>query len=133
MRTHRSFLGVVLGLAMLALPASAHHGTNISYDHDKPVTMTGTVTEFVWQNPHVQLYFDAKEPNGTVRNWASELNSPSVLRRQGWTRTHFKPGDQITITLFPSKAGAPVGVVDRTKAILVDGKERVRPNQRNVD
>ena len=133
MRTQTRVLGVVLGMAMLALPASAHHGTNISYDHDKPTVISGTVTEFVWQNPHVQIYFDVKEANGTVRNWASELNSPSVLRRQGWTRTTFKAGDRITLTMFPSKAGAPVGVVDRTKPILVDGKEVIRANQRNVD
>jgi hypothetical protein len=130
----RTLTGLALaGALALTAPALAHHGTNISYDHDKPVTITGTVTEFVWQNPHAHIMFDVKEADGTVRTWASELNSPSVLRRQGWTRNHFKAGDTITLTVFPSKAGAPVGVVDRTKPILVGGKEVVRPNARNVD
>jgi hypothetical protein len=111
----------------------AHHGTNISYDHTKPVTLNGTVTEFVWRNPHCQLYFDVKDASGSVRNWGGELNSPSVLARQGWTKRQFKPGDQITITVFPSKAGAPVGVVDRTHAILANGTESVPAAARNVD
>ena len=133
MNRSRITFGIVVGCLMLAGGLSAHHGTNISYDHDKPMMLTGTVTEFVWQNPHAQLYFDVKEANGTVRNWASELNSPSVLRRQGWARDTFKAGDVLTLTVFPSKAGAAVGVVDRTKPILVGGREVIRPQQRNVD
>ena len=124
---------VLLGLLLFVSPVLAHHGTNISYDHSKPITLNGTVTEFVWSNPHCQLYFDVKDANGKVTNWAGELNSPSVLGREGWTKRQFKPGEQITITLFPSKAGTPVGVVDRTHGILANGKERVPAAQRNVD
>src|SRR5438105_14489659 len=126
-------LGSALTLFAFAAPILAHHGTNISYDHDKPTTLKGIVTEFVWSNPHCQLYFDVKDANGKVINWGGELNSPSVLRREGWTRKEFMPGEQITVTVFPSKAGAAVGVVDRTHAIVVDGQERVKANTRNVD
>lgn len=127
------FLTLILFLLVLAAPIMAHHGTNISYDHDKPTTLKGVVTEFVWSNPHCQLYFDVKDANGKVTNWGGELNSPSVLRREGWTRKEFAPGEQITVTVFPSKAGAAVGVVDRTHAIVVNGQERVKANARNVD
>ena len=124
---------VLLGLLLFVSPVLAHHGTNISYDHSKPITLNGTVTEFVWSNPHCQLYFDVKGASGKVTGWAGELNSPSVLGREGWTKRHFKPGDQITITVFPSKAGTPVGVVDRTHPIIANGKEVVPANARNVD
>jgi hypothetical protein len=127
------FFSVTLVLAAAAGSASAHHGTNISYDHDRPLTISGTVTEFVWRNPHAQLYLEVKDARGVAQKWASELNSPSVLRRQGWTRESFKPGDAITLTVFPAKSGATVGVVDRTKAILVGDKEVIRPLARNVD
>src|SRR5262245_52460565 len=108
-------VAIAVGLAMLVTSplALSHHGTNISYDHSKPVTLTGTVTEFVWQNPHSQIYFDVKDARGVV-HWAAEMNSPGVLSRQeGWTRRTVKAGDEITITLFPSKAGTPVGVAMR--------------------
>ena len=113
----------VLGLLTLSGPLSAHHGTNISYDHNKPMTLTGTVTEFVWKNPHSQLYFDVKDASGKVVNWAIEMNSPGVLRGAGWTRTTFKVGDQITITVRPAKAGTPVGLINRAQPIMVNGKQ----------
>lgn len=122
---------IVLGLGVAGV--SAHHGTNISYDHDKPITLTGTLTEFVWGNPHCQLYFDVKDASGKVTKWSGELNSPSVLGRQGWTRRSLKAGDVITLTVFPSKAGAPAGVVDRTHPILANGKEVIAARTQNVD
>jgi len=81
---------LIVSLVVLASPILAHHGANISYDHSKPTTLTGTVTEFVRSNPHCQLYFDVKDPGGKVTNWAGELNSPSVLGREGWSKRHFK-------------------------------------------
>src|SRR6266516_1397090 len=134
MKSTQRFFSVIVGsLLVLTTPILAHHGTNISYDHDKPTTLQGTVTEFVWQNPHCQLYFDVRDASGNITGWAGELNSPSVLGREGWTKHQFKAGDQITITVFPSKAGASVGVVDHKGPIFVDGKEAVKDNARNVN
>ena len=110
----------ILVFLLIASPLVAHHGTNISYDHDKPITMDGTVTEFVWQNPHSQVYFDVKNANGTVAHWAGELSSPGNLAKDGkWTRRTLKVGDQIKVTVFPSKAGTSVGVVTKMEK---DGK-----------
>ena|SRR5579862_2918791 len=87
----------------------AHHGTPGSYDQDKSVTLKGTVTQFSWANPHVAIYFDVKDDQGNVVHWGGESNSPSVLAKAGWSKNSLKPGDEITITLHPSIAGAPVG------------------------
>ena len=65
----------------------AHHGTNASYDPTKEVTLTGTVSKFVWSNPHGQLHFDVKGPDGKVVTWGGELHSIALLRRSGWTRS----------------------------------------------
>jgi len=113
-------LGLCVVLVMTSLPLHGHHGTNISYDHAKPITLTGTVTEFVWQNPHTQVYFDVKDAKGNVVHWAGEMNSPGVQQRnEGWTRKTIKAGDEVTVTMFPSKAGTPVGVVNK---IVLNGK-----------
>ena len=115
-----AFLALTISLLMVSGPIFAHHGTNVSYDHAKPTTLTGTVTEFVWQNPHCQIYFDVKGANGAVEHWAGELNSPGVLARsENWSRKTINVGDVITVTLFPSKVGAPVGVVNKIER---DGK-----------
>jgi Family of unknown function (DUF6152) len=123
-RILRSKLITTMMLAAGLLPA--HHGTNASYDLTRQVTMTGTVTEFVWSNPHCQLYFDVKDDKGNVVHWAGETNSPGVLARDGWSKKMMKPGDQITITVSPSKAAAPVGVL--RKIVLPDGKTFTRLN-----
>jgi Family of unknown function (DUF6152) len=110
--------------AILAIGGSifAHHGTG-TYDSTKSVTLSGTVTEFAFTNPHAALYFDVKDASGKVVNWAIEMNSPGVLARAGWSKRMFKYGDQITITVRPSKAGTPVGLINRQKPVIVNGKE----------
>ena len=120
----RPALGTALAtvLVVMSVPALAHHGTG-TYDSTKSVTLSGVVTEFAFINPHAALYFDVKDASGKVVNWAIEMNSPGVLRAAGWTKTTFKAGDQITITVRPAKAGTPVGLINRAQPILVNGKQ----------
>ena len=102
--------------------ARAHHG-NSAYDEEHWITLSGTVTEFVWANPHCQIFLDVKDDKGAVVNWAIESQSPGIMRRNNWVRTSVKPGDQITITLAPAKNGAPVGFSGNKdgKVVFSDG------------
>ncbi len=119
---------------MLSTSLLAHHGTAASYDSSKSVTLTGTLTKFSWTNPHSYVELDVKGPGGEVLHWAGEMNSPGVLKNAGWTKDTLKAGDQVTLTLHPSKAGAPVGVVDRSKPVIVNGKELLpASNGNNID
>src|SRR6266581_2615951 len=102
---------LILGSLLLSVSMLAHHGTG-TYDSTKSVTLSGTVTEFAFTNPHAALYFDVKDESGKVVNWAIEMNSPGVLARAGWTKKMFKFGDQITITVRPAKAGTAVGLIN---------------------
>jgi len=126
MAMHRrmQFVSFAIAVALLAMPVVmfGHHG-NAAYDLSKPITMKATVTEFVWSNPHVQIYFDVKDANGNIVHWASETVSPGLLSRAGWSKTELKPGDRITITVGPSKNGAPVGYA--LKIVLSNGKELI--------
>ena len=94
-----------------------------SDDLKKTIVLKGTVTEFVWSNPHAQIYFDAKDAQGNVRHWGGETFAPSTLTRTGWTKKTLKPGDEITITVFPSKAGSSFGLV--SSVVLADGQKFV--------
>jgi hypothetical protein len=93
---------------LLSVPLQAHHGT-ASFDIDKEITLKGTVTEWTWSNPHCFLKFETKDDAGTVRNWAVETQNPTDMTKRGWSRTSFKAGDEVTVTLQPVKNGAPIG------------------------
>ena len=113
-------LAVAVGLLMVCGPLFAHHG-NAAYDAKNPVTLKGTVTEFEWANPHVQIFFDVKDEKGNVAHWSVETLSPGKLVRCGWAKDSVKAGDSVIITTLPAKTGAPVGFL--TKLVFANGKE----------
>ena len=99
---------VVLGLLLAAGPLFAHHGA-ASFDTETRLTLTGTVISWTWSNPHCFLRFDAEDETGTVRRWMVETQNPTDMTRRGWTRTSFRPGDEVVVTVEPLKNGTPVG------------------------
>ncbi|HYR84226.1 MAG TPA: DUF6152 family protein [Terriglobia bacterium] len=113
---------VAASLAVMCSPILAHHG-NSAYDEKSPISITGTVTEFVWSNPHCQIYLDVND-KGKVAHWSLESQSPGILRRAGWTRNTLRPGEKITITLAPAKNGEPVGFSGAAtgKVVFADGR-----------
>ena len=107
---------VVLGILVLWVEGgAAHHGT-ASFDTDKDITLEGTVTEWVWSNPHCFLKFDVKGESGAVANWAVETQNPTTMSGLGWARNSFKAGDVVTVTLQAVKNGAPIG---RAKTVVL--------------
>ena len=119
-RTLVKGLMTVAGLLAFSMPMLAHHGSRVSYDLSKQVTMKGVVTEYQYQNPHIYIMYDVKDENGNVVHWGAETNSPVVQARFGWDRRTLKPGDEITVTLNPAKGGASRGYL--AKLVTADGK-----------
>ena len=74
-----------------------------------------------------------KDDKGELAHWSAEMNSPGVLKAAGWTKDTLKEGDEVTITLHPSKAGTTVGVVDRSKPVMRNGKQILASGGNNVD
>jgi hypothetical protein len=114
-------------LLMVVAPLFAHHLATGYYHHDAWATITGTVKEFRYYNPHPLLILDVKDDKGNVDAWRVEFNAPSKMTRQfGWSRETFKPGDHITIyghpydggqkVMAPSKVTGPTGKVDQVDA-----------------
>jgi hypothetical protein len=119
-------LAVILAVAcgmLMGTQLFAHHGTGISYDMKKTVTVKGVITKFAFQNPHSQLYFDVKDDSGNITHWAAEMRAPGNLEANGYTRKglmeKLAPGADVAVTGNPSKAGSPVMVF--VKATLNDG------------
>src|SRR5687768_5124227 len=111
------------GVALLVGGAAfAHHGTAISYDDKKSVTISGTVTKFVWANPHGQLFWDATA-DGKSTAWGGDLHSIGLMTRAGWNRNFIKAGDTVSVTGHPSRVGTPYMVVT---SLMLNGKEYFR-------
>lgn len=109
---------VVIAAALLApaLPALAHH-SNSAYQVDQIVTLTGTVKEWRWMNPHTWLYMTVEGADGKVQEWAVEGRPPGILGRAGWSSTILVPGERVTVHASPAKNGDPEGIIARvTKA-----------------
>jgi hypothetical protein len=91
-------------------PAAAHHGAS-AYDLGQTVTVTGTVTEFQFVNPHVLIYVATTDADGRERVWAGELTSPNRMARLGgavkWHKDLLRRGDVVTLTGRPARNGAP--------------------------
>ena len=92
---------------LLSLPGSvsAHH-SNAEYDRDHQSGLMGTVVEFKWANPHIQIVFDVKGRAGAIQRWIGEGQSPSQMIENGWTRETLKPGDRISLVGNPPKNGS---------------------------
>jgi Family of unknown function (DUF6152) len=119
MRRHCVGIPALALLVLLtAAPLVAHHGS-ASFDTSKRVTLKGTVTEWIWANPHCFLKIDAMDDTGGVRTWALETQNPTAMTQRGWSRSGFKVGDQVTVVLEAVKNGAPIGRI--LTATLPDG------------
>jgi hypothetical protein len=97
-------LAASVALLMVSGSMFAHHG-GAQYDAKHPVTMSGTVTEYMFTNPHVQIHFDVVGENGSVEKWVAETASPQRLFGFGWNAKTLKAGDKITVTGAPLKDG----------------------------
>lgn len=91
---------VLLAGLLVAATATAHHSFAM-FDQTQRVTLKGKVTEFQWTNPHAFIHMSVTDADGKTEEWAIELNSPNNLRRQGWKSTSLKPGDEVTLVMFP--------------------------------
>jgi hypothetical protein len=123
-----SRIGLTFATAVLAVaPLAAHHGAGV-FETERKVTVSGTVTDFQFVNPHVLVYIDVKGSDGKPVHWGGELTSPNRLARDAravkWHKEILKPGDSITITGHPARNGAPMmdilKIIDGQGTVLID-------------
>ena len=112
---------LMIGALFISTSALAHHGRASIYDTKKETTLKGTVTEFVWSNPHVQIGVEVIDAKGTRREWLLEMSSTSIMSTRGWTRKSLKAGDTVTVTFHPGLRGALTG--DLLKVVFADGRQ----------
>jgi len=106
-------------LLLLPLGASAHHSPAM-FDGSKRMTLSGTVREFQWSNPHSYIQLVVKSPDGTEQEWSLEMGANAYLYNLGWRPSTVKPGDTLTVKIDPLRNGSRGGLV--VEAQTADGK-----------
>lgn len=124
-----AFLVISGVLLILATPAFSHHSFMSEYDLNKPVTLNGVVTRFVWANPHALFNIDVRDRNGRVTNWTLETACPNALLNRGWSRSSLKAGDRITVEAYASKKGTPLAA---TRAVILAGGQRLEADSDGI-
>jgi hypothetical protein len=109
----------LIGLVMFAGVLSAHHSV-AGYDTEKQVEQRGVIVEYNWRNPHVFVVWNVKDQSGKVVQWAGEMNSPTSMMQVGMNKNSLKVGDEVILTINPSKTGNPLGII--RKVTTPDGK-----------
>jgi hypothetical protein len=97
-----------IAAVLIAPPVSAHHSFAM-FDAEKTITLSGTVKEFEWANPHMWLYVMVQDESGKMLEYPLEMQGPGQSVRLGWKPDSVKPGDKVTVEMHPLRTGARGG------------------------
>jgi hypothetical protein len=86
-------------------PLVAHHAVSAEFDAGRVVTLKGVVSRVDWVNPHIFVYFDAKDENGKVTTWRLQSAPPMFFKGSGLTKDKLLDGSEATVTAYPAKDG----------------------------
>lgn len=114
------FASSLVALSLAASAAAIAHHSPAVFDRSKQVTLTGTVAEFRWGNPHSWIHLDVAGDSGAAERWSVEMDPASHLARRGWRSTTVKAGDKVDVLVYPlrddEKGGQYIAIT------LPDGK-----------
>ena len=115
-----AFVVSMLAKLYLGEAALAHHAFAAEFDKERPVRLTGRVTEIRWANPHAWIYIDVEGDNGDVVNWALETRGANNLIRLGWRPADLSVGTILEVQGYRARNNTPTANLE--EATLPDGR-----------
>ena len=107
MRQRFNGLLAIFAVLIGASPAFPHHSVVGEFDTGKALALKGSISKVQWMNPHIYLYLDVKEADGTVSSWALETLPTAMMRKAGLSKEALMgtPGEVVTVLLIPARDG----------------------------
>lgn len=112
---------VLLPALLSSFEVAAHHSFSATFQEDAKITIEGVVTSFSFKNPHILVYTDVTNDDGSVTEWVSEGPAATLVRRGGWTRDSLEPGDRVRITGDSTHDGSPMTSLDNIEFVDAEG------------
>ena len=98
-----AFFVMTAALCVTAGRAYAHHSFAATYFVDQEITVEGTLTQFLYRNPHSFVKVESKDDQGNVVTWSVEWGGGAQLTQEHVTRDTLKPGDHVIVTGNPGR------------------------------
>lgn len=107
--TRMALFAAILAISAPAV-ALAHHGWS-SYDESKPLTVTGTLQDVAWSNPHgsATMRWQGKQ-------WHVVLAPVARMEARGLAAAMINKGQKVTLTGYARKDGSPEMRIERITA-----------------
>lgn len=111
-QSRRTLLALGTAAAVLAVSSAsdAHHSFS-QFDMAKLTTITGTVKQWTWANPHTGMVLNVAKPNGAVEEWTLVASSPNMMSRWGWSARDIRVGERVTLDIHPARDGRHIGAM----------------------
>lgn len=108
-----------MGVGCASGLAAAHHSAAM-FDQQQKQTLTGTVRQFQWSNPHCYIQLVVRNAQGRDEEWSFEMGAPMYLYNRGWRPSTVKAGDRLKVTFSPLRKGGLGGLL--VEALSADGR-----------
>ena len=95
--------GLVFSFGTVVAVQAHHSQSQFNLDPAVIERISGTVTQYVFKNPHVYLMLETSEADGSTALWELEASSTPNLIRRGWRANSVEVGEDLTIDIHPAK------------------------------